>query len=381
MNPNQRYNENLKIFHDAVQFKKPARVPFYSSDTFWRYYDAGYKLSEAVFDYRKMEDAAVKFACKYQFDSIGDIGMRNPLQVTTRLGNEEYIIDDINNTLAIKEQSCLEPEEYEAYIGDPTKVIWEKIMPRKYKRFNSDTTAEDMVDYLRELVKYALAMQRINKALKEKAGAVPFTDAAMVIPPIEMLVSFYRGFRGTGKDLRRIPDKVQGFVDSQWDPKSVETIKSIKNSKSCFNANIPMLSQNLMNRKQFEAYYWPHLKQIAYHAEKADSAVFLLAEGTTKHITEYLQELPKGHFCVYVESDDIFERRKALPNVCLCGGIPTTLLGQGTKQQCIDHVKRVIEEVGSDGGLILCVDKFTANPKDCNPENLRAIGEYLHEGL
>lgn len=327
MDPKQRYQENLQLFHDAVRMKKTSRVPLSSSDAFWRYYDAGYKLSEAVSDYKKMEDAALRYVLKYQIDCLGDYGARNPLQVTTKLGNEEYIFDDVNNTLVIKEQECFMADEYDSYIANPTKTIWEKIMPRKYKKFTPDVTADNMVEFLGEFLKYNMAMQRISNTLKNKGGAVPIVSGSLVsvVPPIEVLVNFYRGFRGMGKDMRKIPDKVQAFLDSQWDVKGLESIKPMDQSDACFSANIPILSPNLMSKKQCEQYLWPHLKQIADYTEKVDGAVMLLTEGTTMHITEYLQELPKGHFCIYVESDDIFERRKALPNLCLCGGIPVTL--------------------------------------------------------
>ncbi len=186
--------------------------------------------------------------------------------------------------------------------------------------------------------------------------------------------------KGLSRDLRVRPEKVKAFCDTYHEffvKNDINNIKKVDSPTSCFTAFAILLSQNMVNRHQFETYYWSYFKEIADKVVETGNTMFILSEGTTKHITEYLQELPKGHFCFYVESDDIFETRKRFPNLCLWGGIPLDLISKGTKQQCIDYVKRVIDEVGADGGLILSTDKFTTAPQDCNRENLLAVSEFV----
>ncbi len=51
MDAKEMFNERVEIFDDAVRMiKAPKRVPFVTNDAFWRYYDLGYKLSEAMND-------------------------------------------------------------------------------------------------------------------------------------------------------------------------------------------------------------------------------------------------------------------------------------------------------------------------------------------
>ena len=106
---------------------------------------------------------------------------------------------------------------------------------------------------------------------------------------------------------------------------------------------------------------------------------FFLSEGTTMHITDLLKDLAPKTYCLYVEKDDITERRKALPEMAMLGGLPIDVLRDYTPDQALDYTKKVIEEVGPS--LILSTNKFTCNPKDISPENLKAIGEYLHKDI
>lgn len=377
MDTNQRFQENLQLFRDAVQMKKTARVPFLSTDAFWRFYDAGYTISECLTSHEKLNDANCQYAERYKFDCLLDLGDRNPIQFTAKLGNEEYLIDDENNTLVIKEQNHFTEEDYDLFIENQLKVIWENIIPRKYKKFNSSMTAADLVSFLGEFLKHNAFIEQTKKNVRECAGTVPLSSHS-VFPPIEILVNFYRGFQGTGLDMRRRPEKIDALLKFMWNPADLDNIPPISQAPSAFSTSVVMLGQNLMNKKQFERFYWPYLKAISDKLEEVDGTCFIMSEGTTVHITEYLKQLAPHRFCLYVETDDIFERREALPDMCLLGGIPVDLLGTGTPEQCVEHVKKVIDVVGMNGGLILAPNKFTANPKDCNRENLLAISDYLN---
>ena len=78
-----------------------------------------------------------------------------------------------------------------------------------------------------------------------------------------------------------------------------------------------------------------------------------------------------------VEEDDIFEIRRKYPNICLIGGIDVNLLGSGTPEECVASVKKVIDEIGRDGGLILSPNKMISYANDCCAENLKAICDFV----
>ncbi|HHV34586.1 MAG TPA: hypothetical protein GXX59_03275, partial [Syntrophomonadaceae bacterium] len=94
------FKERVQLYKDAAKHKKTSRVLNLANIWTWKIYDSGYKLSEALFDYNKMEDIVCKFQEKYQFDYYMDIGLRNPMKIPEALGFTDYIIDDDNCALS-----------------------------------------------------------------------------------------------------------------------------------------------------------------------------------------------------------------------------------------------------------------------------------------
>lgn len=385
MDQKKALDERIKLFDDAVRMEqKPKRVPFVTNDAFWRYYDLGYTLSDALMDKQKIEDANIEFQKRYQFDAMLDIGDRNPLIMTRSLGNFEYQINDENNTLMLAEQNHFHEDDYDSFIKNPLKTLWENVIPRKYTYFKNGMSLQTLQNTLGEFLAYDQSIQRTNQRLASECGVPQLFDpvnGARIYPAFEALYNFLRGMKGLSRDLRKIPKKVLAFNEvyhNTFVKGLVDGIKHTDSPSSAFTVFTIMLSENMINPKQFEKFFWPQFKELADKVVETNGTMFVLSEGSSKHVSEYLQELPKGHFCFYVEMDDIFETRKQLPNLCLWGGLPVSLISRGTKQECIDYTKRVIDEVGRDGGLILCTDKFTSHPSDCNRENLLAISEFIH---
>ncbi len=57
------------------------------------------------------------------------------------------------------------------------------------------------------------------------------------------------------------------------------------------------------------------------------------------------------------------------------GGMTTDLLGNGTKQQCIDYAKKLIDELGD--GFIFSTNKMVSFRNDCKRENLLAVTDFV----
>ena len=61
----------------------------------------------------------------------------------------------------------------------------------------------------------------------------------------------------------------------------------------------------------------------------------------------------------------------------LGGFYPITLLKTGTKQQCIDKAKELIDILAPGGNYFFCFDKSALNLEDINTENYVAVLEYV----
>ena len=98
-----------------------------------------------------------------------------------------------------------------------------------------------------------------------------------------------------------------------------------------------------------------------------------------KHYIGSIEKSLRRYYSAILENDDIFEMKKKLPNITFAGGMPCELLYSGTKQQCIDYAKKLIDEVGYDGSYIFSQNRMVSFKNDCNAENLLAVNNFVRE--
>ena len=151
------------------------------------------------------------------------------------------------------------------------------------------------------------------------------------------------------------------------------------NMNYCFDYLSAMLAHNFMNPDQFAEFYWPYMKQVLDVLCEKKMHALIFSEGTILRYKDCFKDYPKGFLTILPETDDVFEIRKELPNIAIMGGMPNSLLGRGTKQACLDRAQRVIDELGCDGGFMFCQDKMGSFRNDANPENLKAVCDFVRE--
>ena len=378
----------VQLFRDATLMeRKPDRVPHLANFWTWQILDAGYTFTEATHDYEIMEKVMRTFHERYGFDGYQETGIRNPQRVTETLGTSQYIFDDVRETITIKDFTLFEPDEYDLLIADPVKFIWETILPRKFELFNSEMPGELLRQCALEQQAFYNASFQRNRILAEEYGVphliAPFNG--FISLGIEFLFTGLRGIKGLATDMHRHPEKVQEACHVLDAIIAEPVIQNYMNDKPgrhpdfCFDAILAILAHTIMNRKQWEIFYWPTLKRILDVIVSKDKTNYLFIEGSFKRFAEYLQDYPKGHICLLVEQDDIFEIRRLLPNCCVIGGMPSALLGNGTRQQCVDYARKLLDELGGSGGFILSQDKMISYRTDCRRENLLAVCEFVRE--
>ena len=129
---------------------------------------------------------------------------------------------------------------------------------------------------------------------------------------------------------------------------------------------------------QFEKFFWPTLKYIIEELWKDGIQTLLYAEGTWNPNLKHIKQLPEKSVIYHVDRGDIFEVHRAVgEKFCISGGIPNDLLAFGTPEEVKQFTKKVIQEVGKDGGYI--VDACAIMQNDTKIENLRAMGEAARE--
>lgn len=388
MNNEELKKTRLRLIHEAVRMeKKPERVAHLSNFYTWTQLQfSELPLSETLRDYNVLEKCIRQFQETFNFDALLGVGFRNPFKVTDEMGTSFHVVDDVHGAVSYKDIELMKENEYGLFINNMYKFLWEEVMPRKFTAFNREKAGEKLYRAGKAYKEMTDSRNKIIKMLNDDYGVPePLFDGGIpwLAFGIDYFFMTYRGIAGTSIDLRRRPEELlqacrvldQELIDPLISEEALKITGSDENLPFDFSSFF--LAHTILNKKNFEKYYWPSFKKAIDAIVKADKTIYILTEGNFDRFFEYLQDFPKGHIALHLEMDDIFEARKKLPNICLIGGMPTILLSTGTEQQCIDYAKRLIEEVGQDGGYILSQNKMVSFRNDCNPANLKAVSDFV----
>jgi len=379
--------ERLRLFQDAVRYqKKPDRVPNLSYYVTWPFFDAGYTLKEAVCDYDKIEDAVTQHCTRYQWDGIYCYGTRNPYRVTQRFGTEYYQISDEN--INVNAYQLLEREDLKDLIEDPIKTMWTKCMPRKFEAFNPDMKLETMQAVLDERLAFNRFSQKMRTKAKEEWGYPELLDGNMgfMYFGYEYLFSMTRGIRGFSLDMRKDPvllKEAAEALDRLWVEPSLRKLEQSEPGScpdSVWDTQICLLAPTVMSNKQYEYFYVPIIRRICDAVAAKGKTIRVMYEGDTERFMEYYTDYPKGTITFMVEQDDLFKLKKKYPQFTYCGGMPIRLLGYGTKEEVVEYARRLVNEVGGDGGFVISQDKMGTSRFDATRENLMAYCDFIASG-
>jgi len=81
-----------------------------------------------------------------------------------------------------------------------------------------------------------------------------------------------------------------------------------------------------------------------------------------------------------LEADDVVQAKKRIGDkLTIIGAVPTSLLKYGSKAECLDCAKELIDECAPGGGFMLSVEQALLSTGDVNIDNLKAVNQFVHE--
>ena len=376
MDRGELFKERKEIIFNAFHMKRNSRVPIFSNIWTWKVLDSEYSLEEALNDYEIMEKAVCEFQERYQFDALFDLGTRNPTKVVKALGGQEYHkIDQATESLYVIDHSLMEPDEYKEFVEENDAFLWTKI----FQRYCPNLSFEQLNHAAKEYLEFNQFSARIAKRFIEEYECVP-VPAYYLKQPFEYFFTALRGMKGASIDLRRRKQEVIEAVEFIYETITLPVMQRvIASDTSAYMCDMytAFLGHSILSYKQFGEIYWPILKRCLDMFEESGKMLLIQGEGAILYLADYFKDLPVGVIAIQLEQDDIFEMRRKLPNICLVGGMPTSLLGHGSVQECVDKAKELIDGLGD--GYILSQDKMISYRCDCKRENLLAINEFVRE--
>jgi len=372
--------ERTQLFTDIYDGRIPRRIPRMSSlspELAIQY--AGLPLGRTQYTLEGIEEAFDKVCRLDCFDAYPMGFFNSPLKMQI-LGSRSFIMGS-NGFMQHPEVVPMEPDEYDELIASPIDFYLEKIQPRVYSELDTDPVTRSLVfsAAINASRDHMDAFKRINDKLAEKYGfySPPEESGAMTFAPFDYLADWLRGFTGASTDIRRYPEKVTAACEAIL---PLVFHLGLPPVPSCHGETvIPLHMAPYMRTKDFKKFYWPTLYKLVWALAEAGQPVQLACEHDWMRYLDYLQELPAGTRFIFEFGDPQLVKDKLGKKFIILGFYPLILLKTGSKEQCIDKAKELLDILAPGGNYIFAFDKGAVSLDSINLDNYVAVMNYVAE--
>lgn len=382
-NKKQTYEERLNRILTTTNHQEPDRVPVLAMFETWSIGYANGTIKEMEEDYEK----EIEYYTRPYDDIYADAAYGTGLGADTKsaeiLGSTAHFTSSDGQTVQHKETCLMEDDEYPELIADPDAYTYNKLVLRKNANLNK--TPEENYETIKELVihrkKKAEIQARLREKLKVEYG-IPVIFGNTIRPPMDYIFDFYRGFKGTSMDMRRQKDNLEAAAEALLDT-AIEGMGITPETTSVpefpFYATM-MHVPTFMSPKQFERFFWPTYEKLWRKLYDLGGKLIIFLEGSWENKYEFLNSFPKNFALGIIEDDNIFKAKKLIGDtMTIIGGMDLGLLKLGTKEECIDHAKKLLDVCAPGGGYMLGTPRALLSKGDVNVENLKAVHKFVHE--
>jgi uroporphyrinogen-III decarboxylase len=403
----QPYRERAARVEAALSLRASDRVPFVYTSSFWSAHLAGITFQEAMYDMGKYLAATRQAVELLQPDAFSAISFP--------LGEALEGIDykpmkwpghgaDPNVTFQYLDQEMMSAAEYDEYLLDPTGFYLRKYLPRLAGNFKvlellpqfatlpewdligavSAFANPELQAGLKRLFEVgertAHAHQQIGAFVREmNAAGYPLATGAFCKAPFDLFVDFLRGSKGGILDMFRHQDKLLAAMEKAR-ILLLRSVDAATQRSGCRYVFIPLHwgLDSFMSPKQFETFYWPELRKTMLGLIEKGLVPCVFWEGNCTSRLEVMADVPPGKVIYRFEATDIFRAKEVLGGIaCLRGNVPASLLNTGTPAEVDAYCRRLIEQVGRDGGFIL--DGAVGVPDEAKVENVIAMAHSVRK--
>ncbi|MHC6178967.1 uroporphyrinogen decarboxylase family protein [Clostridium sp. JNZ X4-2] len=371
--------ERTQLFKDLFDGKVPKRVPINVSFPleFCIQY-AGGDLAKAQWDTSMLEEIFEKVCENFISDVLPAQAIRFPSYYRI-LGARNFVMSS-SGFLQHPEISGLEAEEYDEFIESPYNCIMEKILPRIYTELNTSPVQRSLVmakafkAFYDEFTNAGVLCGKLT----EKYGYSSIGNfTGFIEAPFDFVADQLRGFKGITGDIRRRADKVAAACEAVT-PIMVKAGISVAPSKYG-GTFIPLHMAPYIRTKDFEKLYWPSFKKEIEQLAAAGQPSLLFVENDWTRYVDYLYELPENTRMWFEYGDPKLMKEKLGKKHILTGFYPISILKTGTKEQCIDKARELIDILAPGGKYMFGFDKAIITTDSVKIENLQAVLEYVAE--
>jgi Uroporphyrinogen-III decarboxylase len=385
----ESFDKKSKRYLTAMKNEKPDRVPIrpFAAEFIAKY--AGFTVQEVTHEYSKAFEATKKCAKDFQWDAT----IANMVFVWTgfvdHFGQKYYRIPGIDLPADMnfqyieppdEENAYMKEDEYDDFIESPMEFLLNIWLPRISKfavPMGEPNTSRNNLAWLKggmAMMEYLGEFGKATGEIIDETGCAPAIFGSYKAP-FDILGDKLRGFRQVCADVYRFPDKVQAAVEAMA-PHILQDALTSSDPLKTFPNVIWLHRGTLFSDLMYQRYFWPTLKYIIEELFKEGHQTLWYGEGDWSRWYNYTRQLPEKSIIYHVDKEDIFEAHRQLGDkFAISGGVPNDLLAYGSKEEVMNHCKKIFETVGKDGGYIL--DAGAIIQGDAKTENIQALTDAV----
>ncbi len=386
VDPKQLQQERISIFNDFYSNVLPKRLPVVMSLPFHLISEyANENLVDVQFDLTKITDAAVRMASEIYSDvcPVGGVGVSTRMPTFYQILESQSFVMSQTGFVQHPEVVGLMPEDYDALIEDPFACILEKVLPRQYKALDFNNPVK-----MAKAVHMSIAskdndamdiMPAIRKLIDENGyyPGPPRGSSGFTAAPYDFLADQLRSFSGISMDIRRDRNKVAEACEALY---PLMFKMGLPPNPSALGAvSTPLHMPTFMREKDFVEIWLPTYKRLVEQYAALGARVSAFCEHDWMRYLDVLTELPAGTILRFEYGDPKIIKEKLGKKFIIGGLYPLNLIKSGTRQQCIDKAKEILDIMLPGGGYLFGFDKGPLLLSDVNLENYNAVAEFVRD--
>lgn len=373
------YAAKQKRLKDAINHIQPDQVPILFLTSTWGYSYTKTNISEVLYNQEKLTDGYIDVLKDIYSDAVIGGTLNAPMKLYDVLKPErpQYLISDDGYSLQHMECAVMMEDEYPQLIDNPKRFIENVLLPRRYPVLTRPypENYEALKKAYTAAMDFISGMQYSAERLKTKYGVPAIINGAGFMPA-DYVLDFMRGFRGITRDMRKHQDELVDACDRLADYVIAQHLATANKESILF---FPLHLPPFLSPQQFEKFYWPSFKKVVEYATVKKQAKLLLAlEGDWTPYADCLMEFPKNSLLCHIDRADIKDfKRKYGDKLTLIGGLDSVIVRDGTKEECIEMTKKLLDVCAPGGGFMAATNNVLICPGDINIENYMACVDVI----
>ncbi|MBN2028352.1 MAG: hypothetical protein JW854_16505 [Actinobacteria bacterium] len=359
----------------AIALGKPDRVPVVPIIDFFASRYGGINQHEMLFDIAKA-DAALERTLR----DLGPIDGQNLSyaglgRIMQAIFPTPPIMPGVDGEppdgqFQFVEKTVMEPEEYRL-IEDrgPLRWILDKMRLSNPQLGNPMGMLKTFAGVVADTMKAKRSMKRW-----QARGVESMVAYNIVFTPMEYISLFLRSFNDFILDIFRYPEEVKEASRALMRTMQLQGMMMVKMSglKRVFMGGT-RTSASCISPAQFEEFALPEWQEMCEYWVSKGVTPLLHFDSDWTDFFPYLKSLPRGKCILNLDgTSDIFAAKEVLGgHMCIMGDVPAALLKLGDPEEVDEYCRRLITELGADGGFIL--SSGCTLPIDAEPENVKAM--------